>query len=84
MPACSRDFGIYLGAFIGIVLFVIIGKRFGVVSLPIYLLFLVPLAIDGFAQLLFSYESTNLVRVATGLLAGSASTIALLSLMFNK
>ncbi|MCX6774027.1 MAG: DUF2085 domain-containing protein [Candidatus Micrarchaeota archaeon] len=84
MPACSRDFGIYLGAFIGIILFVIIGKRFGVVSLPVYLVFLVPLVIDGFAQLLLNYESTNLIRVMTGLIAGSASTIALLSLMFNK
>jgi len=84
MPACSRDFGIYLGAFIGIILFVLIGKKFGVVSLPVYLAFLVPLVIDGVSQLLFNYESTNAIRVATGLLAGAASTIALLSMMFNK
>ena len=84
MPVCSRDFGIYLGAFIGIIIFVLIGKRLGVVSLPVYLVFLAPLVIDGFSQLLLNYESTNTIRIITGLIAGAASTIALLSLMFNK
>jgi len=84
MPACARDFGIYSGTLMGILLFLAIGKRFGVVSLPVYLAFLAPLAIDGASQMVFSYESSNMIRIATGLVAGAASTIALLSMMFNS
>lgn len=50
----------------------------------VYGLFLVPLVIDGFAQLLTGYESTNTIRMVTGLIAGGASGVELLALIYPR
>ena len=84
MPVCARDFGIYLGSLIGMAIFLALRNRIGPMGLPVYILFLLPLVVDGFAQLLTGYESTNLIRLVTGLLAGGASGVALLSLIYPK
>jgi uncharacterized membrane protein len=84
MPVCARDFGIYLGSLLGMALFVVLKDKIGPMSLPVYLLFLVPLVADGFVQLLTGYESTNMLRLVTGLIAGGASGVALLSIIYPR
>jgi len=67
MPFCARDLGIFLGMALGMVLAFMIKAR------PPFLLVilgLVPMALDGGIQLLTDYESTNLMRLLTGALAG--------------
>jgi uncharacterized membrane protein len=67
MPFCSRDLGMFIGVVAGMGL-AFSGKLKA--GWKIALLLLVPMGLDGGAQLISSYESTNLVRLATGILAG--------------
>lgn len=69
MPFCARDLGLFVGLTAGFVLASIFRFRGNPVLL---LLGLVPLAVDGGAQLVTSYESTNPLRLATGIIAGAA------------
>ena len=46
-------------------------------TLPIVILCLLPIGLDGTIQLVTDYESTNPKRVITGLIAGIATGIAL-------
>jgi len=84
MPVCARDFGIYLGSLLGMAVFLLFRERIRPFSIWVYGLFLVPLVIDGFVQLLTGYESTNLIRLVTGLIAGGASGLELLSLIYPR
>jgi uncharacterized membrane protein len=74
MPFCARDVAIFFGLVIGlgIVLFI----RF---PIKVWWIIggLVPIGLDGGIQLLTSYESNNLFRVLTGVLAGLVTTLAL-------
>lgn len=78
MPFCSRDVGIFLGLVVGmaIALFTRIRLRWYMVILGF-----APMAIDGGLQALTSYESSNPLRLATGLLAGIS--VALLLHIFS-
>jgi uncharacterized membrane protein len=67
MPVCARDIGLFLGIFIGCI-FGASYKRG--IKLLILLGLLVPMAIDGGLQALTSYESFNLLRLLTGMIAG--------------
>lgn len=82
MPVCSRDIGIYLAMLIGGLAFPLF-RKINSKDVPpaIYLvLAVIPLGIDGTLQLLSnigltipvlgSYESTNLIRLITGFIAG--------------
>ncbi len=73
---CERDVAIYLGIFIFGLLYVV-GRKFGLRSIPWYLWFLlaiVPIGLDGVSQLLSQApfylipyrESTPLIRTITG------------------
>ncbi|MDD1746524.1 MAG: DUF2085 domain-containing protein [Methanomassiliicoccales archaeon] len=67
MPFCARDLGIFIGMALGMALAFVTKVR------PPFLLLilgLVPMALDGGLQLLTDYESTNPVRLLTGMLAG--------------
>ncbi len=95
IPVCARDVGLYLGMLIGALTYPLSRdiketKMFN----PIFLfLAIAPLALDGTVQLVsemsflpFVYESTNTIRLATGLLAGIAASyyaIPLLVGMFS-
>jgi uncharacterized membrane protein len=46
-------------------------------TLPIVILCLLPIGLDGTIQLVTEYESTNPKRVITGLIAGIVTGIAL-------
>ena len=74
MPFCARDVGIFAGLAIGFTY--ALGRRIEL-TLPLILLSLVPIGIDGTVQLLTDYESTNIRRVVTGLIAGGVTGIAL-------
>ncbi len=67
MPFCSRDLGLFIGlaAASGVALFLTISVN------PLLLLFgLAPIGIDGGLQAVTSYESTNTLRIVTGIIAG--------------
>ncbi|MDH3364714.1 MAG: DUF2085 domain-containing protein [Thermoplasmata archaeon] len=69
MPFCSRD----LGLFIGLAVASGIAAFFTLPVNPLLLLLgLVPIGLDGGLQLITSYESTNALRLATGIIAGLA------------
>ncbi|MEA2055308.1 MAG: DUF2085 domain-containing protein [Candidatus Thermoplasmatota archaeon] len=77
MPFCSRCTAIWLGLAIGLgfMLFykIDLDERF----LFVILIGLVPIGIDGIGQHLGFWESTNIIRLVTGLLAGGVSGIAI-------
>ncbi len=81
MPFCARCFGIFLGLTIGM----IIGLLFEVkVGIGLYILTLVPMVLDGGLQLVTSYESTNLIRLLTGLLVGAFTSLVLCYIYYDS
>jgi len=74
MPFCTRDVGIFFGMTLGLLITMFIR-----IDLKWWWLIggLVPIGIDGGIQLVTSYESNNLLRMTTGLLAGLVTTLAL-------
>lgn len=81
MPFCARDLGIFAGLALG---FTVALRRRPVLSLPLVLLALVPIGLDGTIQLLTDYESTNPRRLITGLLAGGVTGWALTIILEPK
>jgi len=79
MPICARCVGIYAGLLIGLLVFwllPIITER----AMRVFLFIAVtPLAIDGVTQLVRLRESTNPLRMATGIAAGLAFGLWVLS-----
>jgi uncharacterized membrane protein len=96
-PVCSRDIGIYLAMLLGALAYPLAFKIEEKKILPAIILIaaMVPIGIDGTVQLLsdmgiyllgFPYESTNLVRLLTGGLAGFVASfyvIPILNRMFG-
>lgn len=96
-PVCSRDVGLYLFMLIGAVVYALVFRLDEKRILPpiILLLAIVPIALDGGLQFLsdiginllgFEYESTNMVRLVTGGIAGFAVSfyaIPILNRMFG-
>ncbi len=74
MPFCARDVGIFAGLALGFI--GSLGRRVEL-TLPIVILCLLPIGLDGTIQLVTDYESTNPKRIITGLIAGIATGIAL-------
>jgi uncharacterized membrane protein len=72
MPICARCTAIYAGLLAGIVLFLILPRIQALLARRILLFAVVPMFIDGLTQLAGLRESTNLLRIETGLLAGVA------------
>ncbi len=76
-PVCARDTGFYLGMFLGVFAFLVMPKKR--ISIWIYLALVAPFLLDGVLQLLLpSYESSNVIRIVTGLIAGISTTIVIL------
>lgn len=74
MPFCARD----LGLFIGLAAASAFALFFWFTVNPLLLLIgLVPLVVDGGLQLVTSYESSNVLRLATGIVAGVALALIL-------
>lgn len=80
MPYCSRDMGVFFGLAIGlgIALFIMIEIKWWWIVAG-----LAPIMIDGTLQLLTAYESSNPVRLITGLLAGAVAGFALAIIVYE-
>lgn len=74
MPFCARCTGIFIGLIVGMLIAVIFNPK---VSIFLIGLAIVPILIDGGLQLITTYQSTNPLRIATGLLAGVAVSLYL-------
>ena len=74
MPFCARDVGIFVGLALGFIF--ALGRKVEL-TLPLVILSLVPIGLDGTIQLFTEYESTNIKRIVTGLIAGFVTGIAL-------
>ena len=70
MPFCARDVGLLAGAVIGLAAFILLGRE---VPWAWLLALLAPMAVDGVAQAITGYESSNLLRMITGTVAGIAA-----------
>lgn len=79
MPICARCVGIYAGMLAGIVAFWAVPLLRERVMRTVAFVCVVPLAIDGLTQLAGLRESTNDLRIATGLVAGLAFGLWILS-----
>lgn len=88
-PVCARDVGIYGMMLVGAIIYPFLRKLDSKSMYSPWFLVaaLIPIGIDGTAQLLGFYESTNLLRLLTGGLAGfvmSLYIIPVLNKMFNE
>ena len=73
MPICSRCVGIYAGMLIALAVFAaFVVMRAHAVPTVLLLILLAPLALDGVSQATGLRESTNGLRLVTGLVAGFA------------
>jgi len=79
MPICARCTAIYLGVLAGLALFPMLRWLRERVMRTVAFAALAPLAIDGLTQLAGLRESTNPLRMATGLIAGLAFGMWILS-----
>jgi len=92
MPVCARDVGIYVAMLLGALAYPLMrdinDRR---VYHAIYLIIaIIPIGFDGGLQLgsdigilPFAYESTNLIRLITGGIAGFASSIYAIPVLVN-
>ena len=76
MAFCGRDAGVYGGIWLGMVIFSIRRRQY--LSGKAALAFALPLILDGGTQLIGLRESTNLLRLITGLLASISAALYLL------
>ena len=70
MPFCSRCTAIWLGLAIGLCFMVFYKIELNEKFLLLIIIGIVPIGIDGIGQLLNFWESNNIIRLITGLLAG--------------
>lgn len=85
LAVCARCLGVYLGlALSGVFATALLMAR-KLKPLPVYLLvfFLIPLTIDGAVQLFGLRESTNIIRLFTGILAGFGVVLFLYPRLWN-
>lgn len=77
MPFCTRCTAIWLGLALGLGFMVLYTIALNEKFLLVILLGLVPIGVDGVGQLFGFWESSNLVRFITGVLAGGVSGVAI-------
>ena len=66
MPICARCTAIYIGLIVGAAAFLIVPGIHEKFLRVVMVLAMLPMAVDGFTQLLRLRESTNTLRIATG------------------
>ncbi|MEM0437688.1 MAG: DUF2085 domain-containing protein [Candidatus Micrarchaeia archaeon] len=82
LAVCTRDSAMYLGMLAAALVFALFRTRMrGVPHIGYLLLGLVPMGIDGTAQLFGLWESTQLSRIVTGAIAGLAIGIYIVLLL---
>jgi uncharacterized membrane protein len=72
VAVCERDTAIYLAFLAAGVAFALVRRRVQPLAVRAFLLFCLPMSVDGLGQLLGVWESTWWSRVATGVLFGIA------------
>jgi len=77
MPFCSRCTAIWLGLAIGLSFMVFYRIQLDEKFLFAIIIGLVPIGVDGVGQLFGFWESTNIIRLITGLLAGGVCGITI-------
>jgi uncharacterized membrane protein len=77
MPFCTRCTAIWLGLVVGLGFMVLYTIDLNENFLIVILISLVPIGIDGIGQLFGFWESTNIIRFLTGLLAGGICGMAI-------
>jgi uncharacterized membrane protein len=77
MPFCSRCTAIFLGFAVGLGLMIFYKIRLNEKFLLLILIGIIPIGFDGIGQLLNFWESTNIIRLITGLLAGIVCGISI-------
>ena len=77
LPFCARCMGIWLGLAVGLVITIVLKFPLDMKFLALLVLGLIPLAIDGTGQFVGLWESTNTLRMITGLITGIITGIAL-------
>ncbi len=77
MPFCSRCTAIWLGLAIGLGFMIFYKIPLDNKFLFLIIIGIAPIAIDGVGQLLHLWESTNIIRLITGLLAGIVTGLAI-------
>lgn len=70
---CQRDIAIYGTVLLGGLFFGLVRRRVRAPGVKVYMLFLIPIALDGFTQLFGLRMSNWWLRTATGALFGGAS-----------
>ncbi|OGI21077.1 MAG: hypothetical protein A2287_01645 [Candidatus Melainabacteria bacterium RIFOXYA12_FULL_32_12] len=89
MPVCVRCFGIYLGIFLGAIIYPFF-KKFSNTDIPKFKylwFFLTPLIVDGLCQTLSLYDSPHYMRLFTGILASGGLAfyfLPLINQIYNK
>ncbi|MBU5227519.1 DUF2085 domain-containing protein [Clostridium senegalense] len=68
-PICARCTGILVGYFIGIIYSILTKK----INFFLLFIFMIPISIDGIGQLYGYWNSNNIRRFLTGILAGIAT-----------
>jgi uncharacterized membrane protein len=83
MPICSRCFGIYISSFFCLLMLYFCDFSFSKgFILFVFVLFNIPLIIDGGCQYFNLRDSNNLLRFFTGVLAGIGSSFVVYYLIF--
>ena len=77
MPFCARCTAIWLGLAIGLGFMVLYTIDLNEKFLVAIILNLIPIGVDGIGQLFGFWESTNFIRLITGLLAGIVCGVAI-------
>ena len=77
MAVCSRCTGIYISLCLWGMIFVLFLKSWKVkpISTIVFLMFLLPIAIDGGTQFIHFRRSTNVLRFITGFFGGMGTTL---------
>jgi uncharacterized membrane protein len=77
MPFCTRCTAIWLGLAIGLGFMVLYAIELNEKFFVAIILSLIPIGVDGIGQLFGFWESTNVIRFITGLLAGMVCGVAI-------
>jgi uncharacterized membrane protein len=77
MPFCSRCTAIWLGIVIGLGFMVFYKIDLNEKFIYLIIIGIIPIGIDGIGQLFNFWESTNIIRLVTGLLVGIVCGIAI-------
>jgi uncharacterized membrane protein len=72
MTVCQRDFATYAAMWLAGLAFISMRRRLRPLSLKVFALLCLPLAVDGFGQLFGIWDSTPWRRVISGALFGAA------------